>query len=304
MTDKKSLLKSLEKVEKLSKGSVFDRFFNNPINYAIAQFQSKLVKKITHKGTFAIAETFYGKPLHIALPASTDIFITGGKTHDSEIRLSRFIIENLSANDTFIDVGTHFGFFTCLASILLPNGKVYSFEASAETYKILKKNTESLTNVMAFHQAISNKEGDLEFYEFPVLYSEYNSSEIEQYKHASWYKNNQPNKNIVKTTSLDSFIGNNQLLPKIIKIDVEGAEHMVLEGLKNTLNSQNTLVVMEYLSDERDNKNHIIAENIFKEYNYLPHIIQSDGSLLVCTDVVGYMQKHQIDSENIVFNKY
>jgi FkbM family methyltransferase len=303
MKDNTTLLQSLEKVEKLSKGSIFDRLTNNPSNYIKAQLYSKIIRKFTHKGTFAIANTFYGTALHIALPASSDIYITGGKTHDSEIRLSKFIIKNLNETDTFIDVGTHFGFFTCLASQILSKGKVFSFEASAETYKILKKNTENLKNVSTFHQAISNSIGELEFYEFPVLYSEYNSSEIEQYKHTAWYKNNKPNKNVVKTTSLDIFIEENHLLPTIIKIDVEGAEHLVLEGLKNTLNSQNTHVVMEYLSDERDNKNHTIAENIFKQYQYLPHIIQNDGSLLLCTDVVGYMKNHQIDSENIVFKK-
>lgn len=77
--------------------------------------------------------------MNIALPASTDIYLTGGKSHDSEIRLAKFLIKNLNQGDNFVDIGAHYGYFTLLGAHLVGKGGRVFFEPGKSTYSLLEK---------------------------------------------------------------------------------------------------------------------------------------------------------------------
>ena len=62
------------------------------------------------------------------------------------------------------------------------SGTVIAFEASPTTYRILEKNSDLLDNIESFNIAVSDSISSLVFYEFPNLYSEFNSFDITQYK--------------------------------------------------------------------------------------------------------------------------
>ena len=232
------LEKKLEKVEKLAHSNKFQRLLHHPLRYVSAQFFRTVTFPLTKKGTLRTAQTFMDYPLSILLPSGMDIYLTGGKAHDSEIRLARFLIHffknhALNKEISFVDIGAHVGYFSLLASYLIgENAKVYTFEAAKGTFDLLKKNLANRPNIHVFNNALTDSEIDLTFYEFPVLYSEYNTLHVAQFENEKWFKKFKPLKNIVKGITLDTVFEKFSLKNAVIKIDTEGAEAQVIAGAK------------------------------------------------------------------------
>lgn len=295
----------LQRVEQLALGSKLTRLKAQPLKYLLGMAFMKIIYPFTKKGIIVKAHTFFGTDLQLVLPSGMDIFLTGGKSHDSEIRLARFMINTLKEGEQFIDVGAHLGYFSTLAAHLVgANGKVTAFEASKNTFAFLGKNLQNLPQANCLNQAVSDEKGVLSFYEFPVLYSEYNTLEIQQFKQEGWYVKNKPSKTNVATIALDEFIAQNHLQPNLIKIDVEGAEYRVLLGMQNFLKS--TLecpIVMEYLSAERHNTAHQDAANFLCAMGYESFVIDGEGKLMAMPDLNKYLLRNNLESDNIVFQK-
>jgi FkbM family methyltransferase len=295
------LMKKLDAIERLARGSVVGRFLKNPVRYVSAVGYWRLVYPLRKRGRFALARTFFGSEMEVVLPSATEIFLFGAKTHDSEIRLARFLMKNLRPGDTFCDVGAHFGYFTLLASQLVgENGRVIAFEASRSTFGILKKNTMQAANVTALHRAASDENKTLVFNEFPALFSEYNSLVLPEIKNAAWLKNNPPQRIEVQGQRLDDFFENEKHIPQIIKIDVEGAEPQVLRGMEHFLKNHSPTLVMEYLTGTGQNKAHREALAFAQSLGYQFFRIKKDGKIEACEDVETAMRKAGLESDNLV----
>jgi len=298
------LLQKVEKVEGLARASKFKRLANGPINYLSGTLFNKFIYPKNKKGRFVNAQTFFGVNMNLILPAGMDIYLCGGKTHDSEIRLSKFLIKNLKEKDIFVDVGTHFGFYSLLASELVGDGgKVIGVEASAAIFDVYLKNISPKKNIYPNHIAATDKEELLSFYEFPISYSEYNTFKPEQFDATDWIKKNPPNKIEVAGKRLDSVLIEKNIYPKIIKIDVEGAENNVVLGLEKTLADGQPIISMEYLVEDRQNTSHKVATKKLADWGYLPHIITSDGMLEGVLDVDASLGERGLDSDNLVFRR-
>ncbi len=294
----------LEQIERLARGSVWNRFLNNPAQYVSAVGYWRLIYPILRKGKFAQASTFFGADMQVALPSATEIYLFGAKTHDSEIRLARFLMKSLLPGDTFCDVGAHFGYFTLLASHLVgAEGKVVSFEASQSTFAILKKNTAGLDNITIEHKAASDQAGTVTFHEFPALFSEYNSMVLPSTKQSKWLRNNPPQLIEVHAQRLDHYFDKNSLIPKIIKIDVEGAEPQVLGGLVGFIETHSPTIVMEYLTDSSQQNAHRDAVQFAKEQGYHIFVISNSGELKECPDIELSMAKRRLTSDNLVMKR-
>ena len=276
-----------------------------PFKYINAVLFRKFFYRWSKKEKEVVYCTFFGAKMRLLLPSSTDIYLTGGKSHESEIRLARFMINNLNSGDTFMDVGAHYGYFTLLGSVLVgSDGKVYSFEASPTTYKLLRKNTFEKTNIESHNLAVADEVSELAFYEFPNLYSEYNTLDAAQFRHESWFSEYAPRKISVKSIVLDEFTESRQARPKIVKIDVEGAECKVINGLSGYLSKNSPWVVMEYLSQERGNQGHQDAEKKLNSLGYTACTIDASGHLCQTDRTVSeYLEAKKLESDNIVFVK-
>ena len=301
------LEKKLEKVEKLAHSNKFQRLLHHPLRYVSAQFFRTVTFPLTKKGTLRTAQTFMDYPLSILLPSGMDIYLTGGKAHDSEIRLARFLIHFFKNNAlnkeiSFVDIGAHVGYFSLLASFLIgENAKVYSFEAAKGTFDLLKKNLENRPNIQVFHHALTDVEMDLIFYEFPVLYSEYNTLHIAQFENEKWFKKFQPLKNTVKGITLDAVFEKFSLKNAVIKIDTEGAEAQVIAGAKAVLLHQNPVFIMEFLTDKNKNEGHHQAFKMLTEAGFNAYFIEKNGDLSVLKDIETYFSNHPSESDNFVF---
>jgi FkbM family methyltransferase len=302
-----SLENKLKQVERLANASKTHRLLHNPWRYVWSQFFRNVIFPFTKKGVIREAHTFTGHPLSILLPSGLDIYLTGGKTHDSEIRLARFLINHYkavsnqqSAINSFVDIGAHVGYFSIIVSVLLEKkGQIFTFEAAKGTFDVLEKNLTPFSNIKAFHNAVTDVETDLTFFEFPFSHSEYNTLHNGQFENEAWYKKFKPEKITVKGITLDSIVQKFDLKNPLIKIDTEGAEAHVIKGGLETFKQQNPIVIMEFLT--KNNEGHKEAYDILTSLKYQPHTINHGGSLIALTDIDAYFKANALDSDNFVF---
>lgn len=303
MTNNK-ILDAINKVERVANFSKIKRLLHNPIKYGYAIFYRELIYARNKEEKIVTTPLFYGKEMRVALPASTDIYLTGGKSHSSEIRLAKFLILNLKNGNHFLDIGAHYGYFTLIGSELVgDNGFVFSFEPSNKNFSILSANTTPLKNVVIHKKAISQTTDNIIFYEFQNLQSEYNSSDVAQFENEEWFQNAPPTKIEVQATTIDVLVQQSNFKPDIIKIDVEGAEDKVIQGGINYLGYHTPQIIMEYLEPKRGNQNHKKAEKILLDLGYHSYIIIQDGTLERINDIDNYLLSRNFESDNIVFIK-
>lgn len=254
-------------------------------------------------GVMKKTKTFWGDDFSVLLPASNDIFLSGGKTHDSEIRLCKYMIKHLKEKDFVFDIGAHFGFFSLLMAKLVSKGQVHSFEASPNNFEMLKQNSAQRKNIYLNHLAISDTNEPIRFYEFPAKYSEYNSTVRKQYEDEAWFDQNKPNEVFMPALTVDEYCNNHSLVPAFIKIDVEGAEDKAMLGAKETLKNNKVVVAMEYLEPNRNNQPHQRAVEFFKSIGYATFVINQDGDLVAEQNLDDYLRLRNLESDNIVFVK-
>lgn len=297
------MINDINSVEEIAGLSKIRRLLRNPMKYFYAIAFRDFIYARNKREKLVDATLFYGKRMKIALPASTDIYLTGGKSHSSEIRLAKFLILNLNNGCHFLDIGAHYGYFTLIGSELVANeGLVFSFEPSDKSFSILSDNAAQLKNTFIHKKAVSDSTDNIVFYEFQNLQSEYNSSDVAQFENEEWFHDAPPSKIEVEATTIDLLVQQN-FKPDIIKIDVEGAEDKVIQGGINYFKSHTPQIVMEYLEPKRNNQNHKRAEKLLLGIGYHSHIINQNGVLEPINNIDDYLLSQKLESDNIVFVK-
>jgi FkbM family methyltransferase len=124
---------------------------------------------------------------------------------------------------TFVDLGAHVGYFSCLAGRLVgPRGLVVAFEPNPRNYELLLANVwrNGLTNVVCFPWAVSDSSRILDLY-----LATGNSGDHRIFAEAG--RSSVP----VRAVALDTL---EALRPPVdvVKIDVQGAEEAVFHGAK------------------------------------------------------------------------
>jgi FkbM family methyltransferase len=150
-----------------------------------------------------------------------------------EPALTRLIQILLRPGDVFVDVGGNEGYFSMLASQSVQNGKVICIEPQQRLVPIIKYNVEinDARSVDIHHVALSDKRGEAELYLRPSSLSGASSL----YKH--WRLG--AARETVKTQRLDDLLRSvNVSRIRLIKVDCEGAERLVLAGAAETLQKQ------------------------------------------------------------------
>lgn len=158
-----------------------------------------------------------------------------------EPETTKHLLENVSRGQACLDIGANCGYFTLLmARAVGPQGQVVSFEPNQEISRILRWNVKKngYENIQVRNEAVSNKSGTAQFYRHPQwhgmssLFLRESGSVVQQ----------------VNTVRIDELS-----LPHVdwVKIDVEGAECIVLQGMQDTLKrSSNVHVVIEFEPDQ------------------------------------------------------
>jgi FkbM family methyltransferase len=127
---------------------------------------------------------------------------------------------------TVFDLGAHVGYYCRFLSRLVgPQGRVYAFEASPENQAVLRRNLSSprFANVEVVPMAVSDHEGVMRLFVSP---GHSNHSLIEGFTAANGILE-------IPTISIDAFAEKRGIAAiDFIKMDIEGAETMALNGMR------------------------------------------------------------------------
>ncbi len=141
--------------------------------------------------------------------------------------------------DIVIDIGAHVGYYTLLmAQLVGENGKVYSFEPDPVNFQLLKKSVEinGFENVVLIQKAVSNITDKVK------LFLGDDDSAINRIYDA---KLGDTKESIdVESITIDEYFKENDELINFIKIDSEGSEVKIVNGMKQFLSRNKELVMM------------------------------------------------------------
>jgi len=296
--DKEIWLKRIDRVARLEKKSKWVRLLSNPINRIYGLTFSKLIFPSSKKPNYTSAKLICDYRMTVALPDGLDIFLCGCKTHDSELRFAKWMIQTLQPRDTFFDVGAHFGFFSLLAAQLVEeSGKVISFEPAALAANILHNNIERLRQVRMVQAAVGETTGSVMFLE-----GKPGQTESSGRMSAEEEENETIQGNLVNCVSLDDFSEKEKLFPTAIKIDAEGSELKVFQGMNRLLHSHKPAIIMEFWSKQfHNNQQHIDAMNLLISKGYTMNLIGDDGKLFRSNNPEQLCMERKLESDNIVF---
>jgi FkbM family methyltransferase len=137
----------------------------------------------------------------------------------------------LARGDVCLDVGAHIGYYTLLAAKLVgPQGHVYAFEPSPDSFRALHENIElnGLANVTAVALAVGEQNGRAVLYEGPGT-----NSGLATLSTALAAKSTTPLREVtVDVGPITSVVPPEELVRvRVIKIDVEWQEVEVLRSL-------------------------------------------------------------------------
>lgn len=132
--------------------------------------------------------------------------------------------------DTFIDVGANIGYFTLFAAHKVGSrGRVYAFEASRKIFDRLVENIErnGLSGIVRpVHVAVADKKRTLTLYSGPE----------ENCGMASVLRNEGMSEETVEALPLGQLLTDEVLVSaRLIKVDVEGAEELIIRGFEPDL---------------------------------------------------------------------
>ena len=146
-----------------------------------------------------------------------------------EQRVLERLVSFLRPGDVVFDVGSNVGLYAVLlAKVVGERGLVIAFEPSSQAYAHLLDNIKlnGLTNVRCFRKALGQRSAQAKLYSGDVIGG---ASLVDI-----------PGQNrcgeVVDVVEGDQWVADENLpLPRAVKIDVEGFEYAVIEGLRRTV---------------------------------------------------------------------
>lgn len=138
-----------------------------------------------------------------------------------------------------IDVGAHIGYYSMLyAKLVGKKGRVFSFEPARDTFKLLTTNiaANNFTQVTAENYAVAEKNKKISF---SVSSDPLTNKIVNQFTQGSYYQ--------IRAISLDDYFKSFKKPIHFVKIDVEGAEYSVLQGMKMIIRkNKNIKLLIEF----------------------------------------------------------
>lgn len=172
------------------------------------------------------------------------------RTGEWQPEVWKSLLPSLNEGSVFLDVGAHIGYFSLKAAPRVgKTGRVVSFEPNPGTVQLLRDNVAAngRDNIVVEPVACTDREQTLELYAAPRANTGASSlssdnAGIDGTMPKSYSVRGRPIDDVVRELGLTRV--------DAIKIDVEGAEGIVLRGTSNTLRRFHPRVVMEVVADQ------------------------------------------------------
>ena len=201
-----------------------------------------------------------------------------------EVPIQNIFAQHLKSGDVFYDIGANVGFFSIIAARLVGDtGKIYAFEPGRENAQSIRHNARlnNFSQIEVIEKAVSHRSG-----EGQLLLAEYSGG------HALATADAPPDlagEVTVDLVSIDDLIAQNKIEPpNFVKVDVEGAELDVLQGMRETIKTHQPTIIYEVDDGDRagyERKYNELA-NFFESLNY--QVTQTENSYNTIDWCVGH----------------
>ena len=165
-----------------------------------------------------------------------------------ELEETKWFYDILKPSMIVVDVGASFGYYSFIASSLVGDtGRVYAFEPSEHAYEMFTRNIQKnhIRNITLYNSGLGNKNQYLELYDSIGLKENIHNIHAPSFIPAGRlyvYRQHLGKKSI---TTLDRFAEIHGIRHiDLIKIDVEGMEMQVLEGMKRLFSESKVKRIM------------------------------------------------------------
>jgi FkbM family methyltransferase len=173
-----------------------------------------------------------------------------------EYIILRHYARSIKADTTFLDIGANIGLPPAAVGHqirLNGGGHIYAFEPEPAVHGLLGKTiTVNELNglVTLVPYAVSDRSGISEFSR--DLYSTATGclTSIQSLSFGHSLVGAEPEIIQVNTISIDDWTAANNVVPTVVKIDVEGAEHLVLEGMSRTMHEHHPDIIVDGYTDK------------------------------------------------------
>lgn len=142
--------------------------------------------------------------------------------------------------DVAVDAGANVGYFTLLfARLVGPTGRVYAFEPDPSNYEILVRNVRlnGFTNVVVEQKALSNEPGSVTLFM---------TDEVREDSRILQAPSREVESVEVEAVVLDEYLAGREERVDLVKIDTQGAEGMIIDGMAETNRKNDLLLMIEW----------------------------------------------------------
>ncbi|MCD2204879.1 FkbM family methyltransferase [Halobacterium sp. KA-6] len=167
--------------------------------------------------------------------------------------VQKLFVERISKYHTFFDVGAHIGTYSILGTIS-ENLSIHAFEPHPANLTRLEENistNKAEEQIKVVPSAVSNVSGEVEL---QVGRSD---------SHSIVSSDQDDNKIVVDSTTLDSYSLQAGVYPDLIKVDVEGAGAALIDGAAKVLEQKPDWLVETHSQEEKR-----AFESAFESRNY------------------------------------
>lgn len=256
---------------------------------------------LAHSGVLGNADatvtTFWGERMVVPL---SDGDATGpfffGILAGPEYKLIKYLIRELPSDAVFYDVGANHGFYTLLAHQLAPKGQVHAFEPLPNTFSYLARNAKNNEHVTLNAIALSERSGETVMFDMTAA-GHSGGSTIEA---AVGERMTQATRVVVNAITVDEYV-QSHTPPNIMKVDVEGGEHRVLEGARKTIERCSPIIAMEVWGGEKGRRFSASALEKLAQLGYAGYRISAGGNLEKSKHPSEFLGI--TESDNIIFKK-
>jgi FkbM family methyltransferase len=195
------------------------------------------------------------------------VYVTG----EYEPATTRVVKSLLQAGDTFVDIGANIGYFSLLASRRVgPTGKVFAFEPVPQTRDELIHNVclNRAGNVTVRDEAVADSTGEAIFFVGPADHR--GTSSLRSLHDASGVLS-------VRKALLDDLLPPDAKVG-LVKIDVEGAEYLALQGMQECLRLDRPDLIIEVTDSYLRGMGHSAAMlcEFLRDFGYRMYTIEHD----------------------------
>lgn len=184
-------------------------------------------------------------------------------TNLPERSVTEDLIDNISTDDIFYDLGTNRGLYACLAGDVVEDGEVHAFEPNPVAIGDVEQNIQQnkLSSRVTVHQkAVSDRGEEIPF----VVRSDSTGNTLQ----TTTVDERDSETITVESVNLDDFIRENDLPgPTIMKIDIEGAEVDALKSMETSLEDCR-LVYCEVHEDMIGDSNSLLPAALLRDRGF------------------------------------